>query len=231
MRRSSGVTYLDQTALAGQLEQLRSGGGPRALIEPKDFDSKKFGILFRVAERLYPALWSDELQRGNAIEKMLHEAIKSLPDEKLPSTPDDSTVTWQEAALIMYDLMEFDKDVETEIGTAKFRYAGLGWHVSRKSGFYYERDTFKRYVNGPMREKLAAILLAAEVEGGMTNPQNSETPDVRAAVTESSPLRQTGEYALSIGIVNGPVFNGGNHEVKQTFNYGYRGRGDRWDES
>lgn len=160
-------------ALVKELEDLRRRSYRRAL-DAKPLDLPNF---FDVVERHEPALWEDIPRRVEAIERVLRAAITRLPELTLEGTVRGSTTTVREAALILFDLAQFDFDLALRIERlADQRYVQLARYLAQIAQFQGDEKAFQRKVTQVVKNNLARVLMS----DAMKNPEGSAAPVANA---------------------------------------------------
>jgi hypothetical protein len=124
--------------------------------------------LFEIVRDMQPRRWAGtEFDKVQAIKWTMREAIKGLPEGKMPR----AKVEWRDAALTLYDLCDIDLAIEMKIREAEAkrpsgerrnfdqRYPLLVAIVQHKAGPMGQR-TFERNVTPLVRVELARRLEA-----------------------------------------------------------------------
>lgn len=166
-----------QSRLAAELSRLRNRTIDGAYPEGSEGDPPDLGFLFEVIRSLYPGTGSDQSDMIASIKLGITAAAAALPPGKYPNLGRESTVTRQEAALILYGLYSFSDADRTKIANYEWppqEYAKWARYLREKCGLPKGSSIFKRfrsYINSAIAHKL----LQAERAGGFDQLRVKDT--------------------------------------------------------
>lgn len=211
---------VDGEALVGELEAVRQRGYS-GVFDDRGSGPVRITELAKIVQCLYPALWRNESTRVKAIELTLRRAIDNLPKTRLPDTPDTSTVTWQGAALIMYQLEKLPNGehlrAESEPRTPQW-YAKLAKYVRDVSGYPDDPDKFKditRKMRGMMSRHLKSVAESGDDSQNENVAESSPDGSIDDALSAQSNTdaayhtQITNSTGVQVGKGNSQIFNFG----------------------
>lgn len=197
-------------------------------------------VLSRLFDYLCPKLWhGTPVQRATAIRECLKDAAARFPSERIAEASRDSSVTKQDAVLILYDAYDFDMATLDEIRRLKLAhgYVKLAEYLCRLTGIPQGRTgPLFRQLSDSLREDLALHLLWLEEDRkGRNMPNPAELPDDTddsnkplnaddvpepeddAPAEKSAP---SGKFSITIGSIGTSVTGDGTRIKQKNYYYG-----------
>ncbi|WP_040694400.1 hypothetical protein [Nocardia vinacea] len=211
------VVKSDQEKLFDQLESLRKRSIPLAFGNHEGNGPIKIDVLARIVETLFPGSWGEEQRRIEATSQTLALAIQQLPPERLPRTDPKSTVTYRDAAALMFQVpplpMTLSKQIENEYESPKHFFAKLAHYVRDLSGMP-QNEKLLQSVTQDIKHEIARILLKEE---GKVRKDPEETSVVSETGADSAP---SAEESSPEQLDDAPVSGMGtmNVTVKDSYN-------------
>ncbi len=155
-----------------ELEDLRERGISLAFDRRDGEGAVALETLTRIVKTLRPGAWISAEHRIDATTDVLAEAIEQLPEGRLPGAAENSTITWRNAARILFQAppLPFELFVavkKTDSGASSQFSAKAAHYVQHAAGLPSGEQPIAELTQ-PLRHELARILLREEK--AMTTP-------------------------------------------------------------